>query len=824
MRFLLPTNGRSPAWILLLVCVGAIQARATDPVLTKLQPYGFQLGTQVATKLGGARLGDAKALLLYRPGIEVKDLQATNDKEVAVTLAIADNCPLGFHALRVRTATGISNLQTISVGALREVEEEEPNSDFASPQAIDRTCTVSGVITNEDVDYFAVTCEKGQRLSIELEGVRLGTPPNNREFFDPFIAILNAERFELARCDDAALLQQDGLCSMVVPEDGTYVIEVRESSYRGSNACKYRLHVGSFPRPTAVFPAGAQPGSVTEFRWSGDAAGEFSSVLEIPTGARAEHELYAEDDQGIAPSPIRIRVNDLANVLETEPNDSREAATAFEPPAALNGIIQQPVDVDHYRFSAKKNENYEVHVHARNPMRSPLDSVLTIVRANGSRVGSNDDSGGPDSHLRFRAPEDDEYVVIVRDQLSDGAVDFVYRVEIQRAEPTLTLTLPERVQYEPVTVTVPRGNRMAVMVNAARGNFQGELELAFADLPDGVKVGPVRMAQRQNSVPVLFTAPADAPLGGALVDLIGRATDDRTKVVGHLNQRTMLVRGRNNRDVWGHDANRMAVGVAEQAPFSIEIVQPKVPIVRNGSMRLKVVATRAEGFDEPIAISMLDNPAGIGSSGSISIPQGNSEATIPLTANSKAAIGTWPIIVLGSAKTKGGDLEVASQQASLEVAEGFFTFDFAKSAAELGAQTEVIVQVATQRDFPGRATAELLGLPAKTSLIQPEPVEFTQDTEQLRFRIQVAEDARPGKHETLVCRTTVTMHGEPILQTLGRGELRLDKPLPKKTDTKEKKEKAAKPAPKPAAKKPAEKPLSRLEQLRLNRQKEQEDK
>ena len=37
---------------------------------------------------------------------------------------------------RLRTATGVSELRTFSVGALREVAEAEPNNDFAKPQPI----------------------------------------------------------------------------------------------------------------------------------------------------------------------------------------------------------------------------------------------------------------------------------------------------------------------------------------------------------------------------------------------------------------------------------------------------------------------------------------------------------------------------------------------------------------------------------------------------------------------------------------------------------------------------------------------------------------
>src|SRR5207244_2045341 len=170
-----------------------------------------------------------------------------------VTMKIAPDAELGEHALRVRCKTGVSELRTFFVGALPVVAEKEPNSDFAAPQKIPLNVTVTGVIDNEDVDYFAVDLKKGQRLSVEIEGMRLGTT-----LFDPYIAILDSKRFELATSDDAPLLGQDSVVSVIIPADGTYVIQVRESAYGGNGACMYRLQVGTFPRPTAVVPAGGK--------------------------------------------------------------------------------------------------------------------------------------------------------------------------------------------------------------------------------------------------------------------------------------------------------------------------------------------------------------------------------------------------------------------------------------------------------------------------------------------------------------------------------------------------------------------------------------
>ena len=34
--------------------------------------------------------------------------------------------------------------------------------------------TVNGVADNEDVDYYVVQAKKGERISVEVEGLRLG--------------------------------------------------------------------------------------------------------------------------------------------------------------------------------------------------------------------------------------------------------------------------------------------------------------------------------------------------------------------------------------------------------------------------------------------------------------------------------------------------------------------------------------------------------------------------------------------------------------------------------------------------------------------------
>ncbi|MGE0534223.1 MAG: pre-peptidase C-terminal domain-containing protein [Pirellulales bacterium] len=779
-------------------------AWGSNPSVGLPSPWGGQRGTELDVVFPGGALGDAQSIYFYEPGIEVKSLEPA-DNQVKAHLAISPECRLGIHDFRIRTAGGITNLRTFHVGALPETSEAEPNSDFTQPQAIGLNVTVNGVVENEDVDYFIVEATQGTRLSAEIEGLRMGNA-----FFDPYLAIMNEGRFELVSSDDAPLVRQDAVVSIVAPADGKYIFQVRESAFGGSGACQYRLHVGTFPRPTAVLPAGGKRGIDVEVRYLGDVLGERVERTTLPAELQPDaFGLFARDDQGIAPSANVFRVTDLDNVMEVEPNNAQAEATAATAPIALNGVIATPGDVDCFKFACKANDVYDIQVYARS-VRSPLDSVLTVLHPNGSAVVANDDNGGPDSYVRFQAPADGDYTVHLRDHLGKGGADYVYRVEISPVKPTLTMSLPEQSQFVDIVAPVPRGNRIAVLVSGNRANFGGELSIEMKDLPPGLTFETTPMPANHTTVPVLLTAAADAPLDGALVDIYGRWTDPNQSVDGHLIQQTSLIRGQNNIRVWDRVTHRLATAITEEVPFSIEIVEPKVPLVRGGVMNLKVRATRNEGFTAPIAVRMLYNPGDVGSSGGVAIPEGQTEALIPMNAGGGAELRTFKIAVLGDSGTPKGPVQVSSQLANLTISEPYVSLAFQTAAVEQGKETDVVINVSKQIDWEGPATVELLGLPHE---VTTEAQQITKDSTEVVFHVKTTANSPAGKHPTLLARVTITLNDEPIVHMIGGGELRIDTPLPA--------EAAPAPAPMPEAapmpEKPPEKRLTRLEQLRLDR-------
>jgi hypothetical protein len=273
---------------------------------------------------------------------------------------------------------------------------------------------------------------------------------------------------------------------------------------------------------------------------------------------------------------------------------------------------------------------------------------------------------------------------------------------------------------------------------------------------------------------VLLSATDDAAEGGHLLPIHGVIESENQTVGGQLQLRQLLVAGRNNREMLGMTVDRLATAITPPAPVAIELVEPKVPLVRSGTMNLKIVAHRQEGFAAPIQVKMLYNPAGVSSRDTATIAENADQTTLALTANARAAVGDWPIVIVGSTQHEGRLQSFSTQICSLTIAEQFFELKFPQANIERGTNGKFIVGVNYKREFSQRATAHLMGLP---SGVTAEPVEFGHGDEQLEFELTAAAGAAVGRHGGVNCRVTIVQDEEPITHILGSGRLRVDNPL-----------------------------------------------
>jgi Bacterial pre-peptidase C-terminal domain len=755
-----------------LLCA-AVEAGAVAPHLASVLPTGGQRGTQVEVSFHGDRLQDTAEIICYEPGLEVLKLNPAKDNLVTAELKIAADCRLGEHHLRLRTATGVSELRTFFVGPYPVVAEKEPNNDLTNAQKVALNTTVTGIITSEDVDCFAVEARQGDRLSAEVEGMRLG-----RAFFDPRLAVLDSHGTVLADVDDTQLAMQDPFASLIVPADGTYILRLREATYGGNDNCHYRLHIGAFPRPTAVYPLGGKAGETLALTFFSEATGPFTQPVKLPPTPSEKFGVFAELDGLPAPSPNWIRVSDFANVLATSPNQDREHATATDlaPPLALNGVISKEGEEDWFRFKATKGVALDVDVYARR-LGSPLDSVLEVFDAKGRSLAANDDSAGADSALKFTPPETTNYFVRIRDTLGQGGPDYGYRIEVTPVAPRLTVKIPDVARNDTQArqyIAVPRGNRFATLISARRANFGGELVFGAEGLPPGVTLEADRMAANIDAMPLVFEAAPDAPIGGRLLDLTATWTNGSSKVLGRFHQDIELVQGPNSIAYHSTSVDKLCVAVTRPAPFKLAIVDPKVPLVQAGSMRLEIAAEREHGFDEPIVVHMVWNPPGVSSQPEATIPKGATNVFYQLNAGGGAELRSWKIAVLGHAKVDGGQMFVSSQLADLVVAAPFLTGKIETLWVNPGKPGRLTVNLQPAKPFEGKATIRLCGLPERVSA--PEKT-ITKDDQEVEFDLTVDSKCPTGSYRNLFCAVDVPEGGRVIPHTIaGGGILRVVPP------------------------------------------------
>lgn len=798
---------------------------AASPDLQATEPRGGQRGTELVVKLVGNRLGDAEELLFYGQGITWKELQpdAKSGTSATVKLVIAADAPLGLHPFRVRTKTGISYGRPFWVSQFPNLLESGNNNAFDTPQDIPLNSTVDAGIKPETADYFRFQAKKGQRISVEVEGIRANSTRGYLGM-DPYVAILNKGRFALASADDTPLLRQDCFVSVVIPEDGAYTVEIRDSAYEGNG--RYRAHIGSFPRPTAAYPPGGQPGQDLELRLIGDAKGDYPARVKVPAGTGEQYECFAAQDGLVPPSPNVLRVSPYPNVLEDESiNDdfSTVKASAGKLPLAFNGILQEKGDYDFFRFTATKGQLFRIRTVSRK-ISSPVDPVLHVFAADGKVLGGNDDADGTtDARYDFTAPADGDYLVRVYDHLLRGGPDFVYRVETETPAPELVVTMAEFQQQDNQAgkaMAVPRGGRYGVVVNVSRQNVRCDVRFGAEGLPPGVVMKAAEMPAGVGQFPVVFEAAADAVPAAKLITLFAESTDPAKPLRGVYRHDFDWVRGvPNNTVYYSTTVPVLPVAVLDEAPFTLDLEPLGRALLRDGLVAMKVTAKRKEGFTAPITARWLWRPPGVSSDSTITIPEGKNEGFFNLSASGNAELRTWKVCVLGETNTPGGIVYSGSSLTDLEIADHFVTMKMNLATVQQGQKGEILLDVEEVTGFKGEAKVKAWGLPAKAT---SEEVVLKKGEAQIRIPVQTAPDTPAGQQKNVFCEIVFNENGKEYRQRAGLGGVVRVDPVPVAP-------KKAAPAPvkvaqtAPAAP-PAAKPLSRLEQLRLDAKKQAESK
>ncbi len=510
-RRALPCRGRGfaalPLLLLALVLLSCpAWSRAEAPVIESMFPLGGQAGTTAKVtftgKLGPGPVGG----WVDFPGGVVKP-DGTNG---IFQIVIPTNTPPGPRLLRLFNAEGASRPRIFMVGILPEITEIEPNDSLTKPQAITNLpVTINGRFDKAgDVDLFTVKLAASQTLIAEAVANMVGSS------IDPALTLRDAAGHQVAFGHDGIGL--DALLAYPVSKAGTYIVQLAGFAYPpaadvrfvGGKSQFYRLTLTTGAYLRSSFPAGIARGTTGSVQLSGwNLAGTNQLLAQTITAAASTgRQDFAEIIQASVPNRLRLALGDGTEVLESEPNDTREKAQKITPPLTLNGRLDRAGDVDRFAFSARKGERFEFKLLART-QGGPMDSVLVIEDAAGKELARVDDSAGDtDARLVWAATAETNYFVAVRDLFGKGGPDHVYRLEVGPPAPGFTVT----VDTHAFAVQVGKTNELKLTVTPVNGYACTNLQVVIEGLPDDITVQVPKLAAKGGEVKVSLIAGADA--------------------------------------------------------------------------------------------------------------------------------------------------------------------------------------------------------------------------------------------------------------------------------------------------------------------------
>ncbi|SIO67681.1 WD domain-containing protein, G-beta repeat-containing protein [Singulisphaera sp. GP187] len=148
-------------------------------------------------------------------------------------------------------------------------------------------------------------------------------------------------------------------------------------------------------------------------------------------------------------------------ITELDPKDEALGSKSVSLPATLTGVIDQPGDVDRFRFEAKAGDQILFEIQAK-ALGSPLLGLLTVEDDAGQVLGESAPADGAgDPWLNVAIPRDGNFTLKVTDADYAGTPGHFYRIRAGRL-PYLTDLFP---------LGVERGLRSSIQVEGT--NLQG---------------------------------------------------------------------------------------------------------------------------------------------------------------------------------------------------------------------------------------------------------------------------------------------------------------------------------------------------------------
>lgn len=492
---------------------------------TQLRASGIKEVSLKAVREYGRRVSDPK-----------KQLNPALSETVEMRLKIAPDAAPGERELRLKTPAGLSNPLKFLVGHLREFVEKEPNNKTPDAGVVSELpFVVNGQILPGDIDRFRFRAAKGTKLVAAVSARELipylaDAVPG---WFQATLALHDAGGKELVYQDDFRF-SPDPVLFCVIPEDGEYSLEIKDSIFRGREDFVYRISIGELPFVTGVYPLGGRIGGKVPVEVAGwnlprnrvtiDLGGREPGLFALDIGLASQNQLW---------NRLPFVADTVPDAAENEANDTAAQAQLIQLPAAVNGRIGLPGDRDVFRFKGRAGDEVVAEVLARR-LNSPLDSALVLADADGKQIAMNDDcedkaSGlithHADSRLLARLPADGTYFLRVGDSQQGGSDAHRYRLRVGPPQPGFAL------RVAPSCINVRPGESQAFDVYAVRHDgFTGSVSLVLKDAPAGFKLSAGSLTNGQEKARVTLKAPYGTTNTWCHLAVEGRAVVDGREI------------------------------------------------------------------------------------------------------------------------------------------------------------------------------------------------------------------------------------------------------------------------------------------------------
>ncbi len=492
-----------------------------QPSVSNVSPQAVRPGATVELTFRGEHLQDPLQVWTSFPAtVEMLPADAEAEEEVksrTCRLKLEDDVAGGIGGIVVGSPDGASDVQYVMIDDLGTVTDQGNNHSIGAAQQIDIPTGVEGVVDGPQFDYYRFAGSEGQRLSVEVIAARLGSE------LDAVVRLLRPDGRELIVADDDASFGADCRFSLQLPDDGEYLLEVRDNRYRSGG--QYRLHIGDFPLVTVPYPLGGRRGTTRRFEFAGLSHEEtMARIIRVPdqrSGNR--HSIAAKFPDGVASSTATLLISDLPEAVEDEPNDRAELATPVTPPVAINGRFDPEGDQDSFAFAAVEDQSLAFTATSRS-LGSPSIVYMRLYDAENNQLAESPVTDNDDWTLNYEFPADGMYRLVVEDLLRRGGPEHAYRIEVR---PSVGFNLS--IKPEESTRFHPPGNHgaFALTLQCDRQGYDGPVELSLQDVHPGFTLlnGVVPAGAQDHRLII------------AVSDSVSRGTLHPLRIIGHAAER-----------------------------------------------------------------------------------------------------------------------------------------------------------------------------------------------------------------------------------------------------------------------------------------------